>query len=227
MRVQVLTDTHAPFMHPDAINFLSAVSDRYSPEVIVHGGDVADFHFASKHVKEPRNAGASEIAKARRQLAGLVRLYPRALVCVGNHDERVYKRNKENGIPEDCVKKLNEILSLPDEWEWRDSWVIDGVIYEHGSQYGGHDGHIKAARTNLASTVIGHIHSHAGVHYVANTRSTVFGMNAGCLIDRTAYAFNYAKRQALPVVGCGIVTDGIPMFLPMRLNARGRWTKRL
>ena len=41
-------------------------------------------------------------------------------------------------------------------------------------------------------------------------------------------AFGYAKNfKTRFIVGCGIIIDGIPRLLPMMLNARGRWTKKL
>jgi hypothetical protein len=221
-----LTDTHCPFMHADAIPFLNAVANDYPPDVIVHGGDVADFHFSSFYAKSSKNSGDEELDLAAAQLNSLSRLFRDVRVCYGNHDERLFKKLESSGLPKRVLRTMNGILGLPDGWKWADSWDIDGVVYEHGSQYGGQDAHIKAARNNLCSTVIGHVHAHAGVHYVANRRNLTFGMNAGCLIDPTAYAFEYARKQARPVVGCGLVVDGIPTFLPMMLDSKYRWIGR-
>ena len=59
------------------------------------------------------------------------------------------------------------------------------------------------------------MHSFAGVQY-SNTGTTVWGMNAGCLIDIDAYAFEYGKHHPKkPVIGTGIIIDGIPQFIPM------------
>lgn len=226
MTVLDMTDTHCPFMHPDAIDFLDSVAQKAAPDETVHGGDVADFHFASQYAKDAKNSGEEELDRAAAQLNTLSRLFRRVKVCYGNHDERVYKRLEESSLPARMLREMNTILGLPDSWEWADQWIVDGVVYEHGSQYGGQEAHIKAARANLQSTVIGHVHAHAGVHYVANRRDTVFAMNAGCLIDRDAYAFRYAKKQARPVIGCGLVIDGTPMFVPMPLDARGRWARK-
>ena len=87
---------------------------------------------------------------------------------------------------------------------------------------------MNAARTialrNRRSTVIGHHHSHGGVHYLANDEEMLFGMNSGCLIDRNGIAFKYAKHALnAPTLGCGVVLHGVPQFVPMILNSKGRW----
>jgi hypothetical protein len=41
-------------------------------------------------------------------------------------------------------------------------------------------------------------------------------------------AFNYAKNfRTRFIIGCGIILDGIPKLLPMVLNDKGRWNKKL
>jgi hypothetical protein len=109
---------------------------------------------------------------------------------------------------------------------WADHWEFDGIIYEHGDPFSGKDAAIKAAEQNMQSTVIGHVHSFAGIQYSANSKHLIFGFNVGCLIDKDAYAFAYAKKiKRKPILGCGIITNGIPQFIPMTLNSNGRWRK--
>jgi len=75
------------------------------------------------------------------------------------------------------------------------------------------------------STVFGHFHSFAGIQYLSSTEmGTHFGMNVGCLIDQTQYAFKYgAKLKQRPVLGCGVVVKGVPHFIPMRVGKGNRW----
>jgi predicted phosphodiesterase len=222
----VIPDTHAPFMHPDAIPFLDETAQRANPDAVVHIGDVADFHFSSFYSKSSQNSGDQELDKASEQLDGLAALFPDVEVCWGNHDERLIRKLESSGLPKRVLRSMNSILGLPDKgWRWGESCQIEGVTYEHGQQYSGRDAHIKATVNNLGSTVIGHVHAHAGVHYVANRRSMVWGMNVGCLIDPRAYAFEYAKRGCRPVLGCGLVIDGTPMFVPMKTTPAGRWVR--
>jgi hypothetical protein len=53
-------------------------------------------------------------------------------------------------------------------------------------------------------------------------------MNVGCLIDQKNLAFAYSKNHKTRfIVGCGIILDGIPRLLPMVLNNKGRWIKKI
>ncbi len=119
-------------------------------------------------------------------------------------------------------------MDAPKGWSWHESIEIDGVTYLHGEGYSGPLGALKCAQTHMAPVVIGHLHSYAGVLFNANPRHLFWGMNAGCLIDRHAYAFAYAKNSpAKPILGCGIVRGGVPTFVPMRLTKTGRWNGEL
>jgi hypothetical protein len=228
-RTLLVGDLHAPFMHRDAPAFLSAVKRQTRPDEVVLMGDVADLHALSRFTRSPAGYSAGhELAAAREQLAPLFDLFPVAKVCWGNHDRRVYDRAEEAGIPADAVRPMREILKHPAGWRWRDEWTVGGVVCEHGTGFSGKDAHLKAAAANMQPTAIGHIHAHAGVGYVGNRRHLIWGFNVGCLIDHRSYAFAYSKRSpAKPIIGVGLVEDGVPRFLPMRLRMGGRWVGSL
>lgn len=68
--------------------------------------------------------------------------------------------------------------------------------------------------------------SDAGILYNANEKSLFYGFNVGCLIDRHAYAFRYAKfAPKKQILGVGLVTKGVPQFIPMLINSKHRWVK--
>jgi predicted phosphodiesterase len=222
-------DLHAPFMHRDAVRFLEAVKSRHRPTQTVFLGDVADQHALSRFTRNPSGLSCGhEIRAARRQLKPVGELFPEAAVCWGNHDRRVYDRAAEVGIPEETILGMNDILKCPAGWEWRDRWEIAGVVFEHGTGWSGKDAHIKAATANMGPTVIGHIHAHAAVSFVANRKHLFYGFNVGCLIDHEAYAFAYAKViPAKPIIGVGLIECGVPRFVPMVLSRGGRWVGKL
>jgi hypothetical protein len=85
--------------------------------------------------------------------------------------------------------------------------------------------HVNYMKQRKGSVVIGHVHSYAGVNYEGDH----FGMNTGCLIDKTAYCFKYAKNMLNSVnLGCGIVINGkAAHFLPMHLDKHDRWMGKL
>lgn len=227
--VLAVPDFHAPFGHRDAVAFLEELAGRVNPDVVVLMGDVADQHAFSRFPRNPSGmSGGHELRAARKQLAPLAKLFPKALVCWGNHDRRIYDRVVEVGIPEETIREMNDILEAPAGWKWADEWEVDGVLYEHGTQYTGKDGNKKAAEAAMGPVCIAHIHAHAGIYYKGNRRHLFWGFNTGCLIDHKAYAFAYAKRTPdKPVLGAGVIDAGIPRFVPMMLKTGGRWVGRL
>lgn len=228
-KVLAVGDLHAPFMHQDAVPFLRAVRKREQPSDVVFLGDIADQHALSRFTRDPSGYSMGhEFDAASDQLEPLYKLFPRAKVCWGNHDTRVYDRASEAGIPQFAIKGMSALIGSPRGWRWADEWRIDGVTYEHGTNWSGKDAHLKAANAGMCPTVIGHIHAHAGIAYVSNKKHLFWGFNVGCLIDGKQYAFHYAKRNpARPIIGVGLIDEGVPRFVPMLLNKRGRWIGRL
>ena len=154
--------------------------------------------------------------------------FPNVKTCTSNHTARPFRRAHKYGIPKAFLKDYAEFLEAPKGWAWRTQWEIDGIKYEHGEGFSGSLGAIKAAEGNMQSTVIGHIHSHAGILYSANPRFLIFGFNVGCLIDNDAYAFAYNKKfKKKPIIGAGVVIKGTPIFEAMKQKKGGRWTGKL
>lgn len=232
-RVLVVPDLQEPFAHKDAFTFIKAVREYYATDTTVFIGDEVDFHGVS--VRFPIDPdGYSPGYELERAVDALSKWYDLfsdeqlIRVCTSNHTERIFKKAFLAGIPRNFLKKVNQFLEAPDSWKWRDSWIIDGVKYEHGDAQGG----MYAARTlaisNRQSTVIGHHHSHGGVNYMANDDTVIFGLNAGCLIDRHTYVFAYGKHARFkPTLGCGLVLHGVPSFVPMVLDKKERWIGEL
>lgn len=227
--VLAIPDCHCPFEHKDAIAFLKAVKKKYKPNVIVHLGDEADFHSLGNYDHDPDGMAAGlELQKTIEHLQPFYMLFPKVKVCTSNHTSRPFRQAYRYGMPSKLLKDYKEFLEAPKGWEWADEWEVDGVTYEHGEGFTGASAAIKSAQGNMAPTVIGHIHAFAGIQYNANSKHLIFGFNAGCLIDRHAYAFAYGKKiKNKPILGCGITIHGTPTFIPMRLKNNGRWTGKL
>jgi hypothetical protein len=228
-KVLVISDTQIPFQHRDYLRFLQAVAKKYSINKVVHIGDEVDFHAISDWEHDPDGLSpGDELKAAVRGLKHLYRAFPVASVCTSNHTARPLRRAKKYGLPRAFLKDYAEFLEAPKGWKWAESWEIDGVIYQHGEGYSGQLGALKAASDNSQSTVVGHIHSHAGILYSATPHYLIFGMNVGCLIDTHSYAFAYGKKfRNKPIISCGVVLDGRPVIVTMELDRRGRWTKKL
>lgn len=227
--VLAIGDIHYPFAHPDHFEFLQAVKESYKPTKIVCMGDEIDAHALSDYDHDPDGYSAGhELEEAITKLKKLYKLFPRVDVCTSNHTARPFRRAMKYGFPKALFKSYSEFLQAPKGWVWEDKFVIDNVIYEHGEGFSGQQGAIKAAIANMQSTVIGHLHSWAGIQFHANPRFLIFGFNVGCLIDKDSYAFGYGRvMKNKPIIGVGIIDKGVPTYIPMRLRKDGRWVGKL
>ena len=230
--VLIISDLQCPFQHKDAFNFLEEVAQKYQPTSIVCIGDELDFHKLSDFDSDPDGLSAGdELRKAIDNLGPLFNLFPKVKSCISNHTLRPFRRAFKYGIPRALMRSYREFLEAPRGWTWENYYIIDEVRYEHGHELGG--GYGKMATANAAikngrSTVFGHFHANAGIHYTSTPEALLFGFNVGCLIDFKSYAFAYAQgSKSRPILGCGIVSERIPTFVPMLKGKSGRWVKRL
>ncbi len=227
--VLVIPDLQIPYEHPDALDFCAAVRDAAGCNRVVCIGDEVDQLALGMFDPDPDADGAGpELKKALNQINAWYQEFPDVQVTTSNHTGRIQKRAFKAGIPEAYLRSVNEWMQAPEGWTWADYVYIDGVRYEHGDNQGGMYAARNLAIRNRTSTVIGHHHSHGGVYYIANDDTMIFGMNVGCLIDASALAFKYARGSAYkPTLGCGVVAYGVPYFVPMLLDKKGRWTREV
>lgn len=213
MRVGIIGDTHFPFVHPMYLRFVQDTFEQWDVKQVVHIGDVVDGHAISFHEHDPNGRSAEdEAALAAQELEAWKAIFPKALVCIGNHDERHFRQAKHAGLPARFLQSYGSVWRTP-TWKWDFSHVVDGVLYEHGTGTSGKDAALNRAVQKRRSLVIGHVHAYAGVKFHANEFDRIFGLNVGCGIDCRAYAFDYGKAFPIrPVLGCGIVLDGEHAF---------------
>lgn len=190
-------------------------------------GDEVDFNSFSRWPKDPD--GLSPGGELRAAIEALIPFYlafPNVKVCVSNHTIRPHKLMKLTGLPAAMLPAYSTMLNAPDGWSWHEHIIIDNVRYMHGDQgKGGKYGWASNSEVYHQSVVVGHWHSKAGVFYDSN----MFNVNAGCLIDPTAYAFDYARHShKKPNLGCAVIVGGRKAtFIPMLLNDAGRWVGHL
>lgn len=227
MRVGIVGDIHLPFEHPQYLQFCRDVFKAWKVEHVHLIGDVVDGHALSFWEHNPNGSSAEdEACLAADKMREWKRRFKRATVSVGNHDARHFRQARRSGIPDRYVKSYAEVWETPG-WDWRESHVIDGVLYEHGVGTSGKDAAINRAMQKRCSTVIGHVHSWAGSKWNANEFDRIFGMNVGCGINVDAYSFEYCTPFAVrPVLGCGVVIDGLwAYFEPMNCGKREEYYK--
>lgn len=209
-------DTHFPFVKTGYLEFLDYVRKHYNLTEIFHAGDVNDEYAQSLFEKDPDSISAkNELLAAKDCIEYTVSLFPWMKIVIGNHDNRHLRMAKKAGLPEAYIRDFLEIFNLPDTWVWHQSYLIDNeIVLEHGTASGGNATTDRAWA--LSKNVIqGHTHNYGGVSYMNNGLKTVWALNVGCGIDADQYAFHYAtERKFQPTLGCGILVDGIPQFIP-------------
>lgn len=207
-------------MNEHALDFLSELRREYRPEKIVHLGDELDQHALSDWDKDPEGMSAGDEYEASiKQMKGLYKLFPKVMVCESNHGRRPFRKAFKAGIPRAYMRAYAEFMCAPRGWSWHEEIILDKVLYIHGDGFTGKDGALRAALGHRCSTVIGHVHSFAGVQYVQGSKDKIFGANMGCLLDPEGYAFAYGKHLvSKPVLGAGIVIDGKEAFFhPLKI----------
>lgn len=227
-RILIISDTQAPAHHPDAIEFITDVAKRFKPTHVCHIGDELDLHNLSKYAHDPDLPSAKdELEQGLTFMRQLYDMFPEVQVCISNHGARPYLRAKEIGLPSAFIRSYKDWMQAPSGWTWHHQILIDNIAFIHGEGLSGDGARLKACTLMQKSCVFGHIHSNAGVSYFSNKEQLTFGFNVGCLIDLHSPYFEYNRHQMhRPIIGLGIIQDGIPIFVPMVLDKYARWVGR-
>lgn len=211
---------HIPFEHRNYLEFLLEVKKKEKCGTVICLGDLVDNHSISYHEHDPDLwSPAEEMEKTDKILKKWFKAFPELKITKGNHDNLVDRKGKTVGLPKRCFRPYREIWNLPKKWLDDFNYIINGVYYFHGEGFSGRYGHLQAAVANRCSTVMGHLHSFAGIEFTASPKDCIFGMNVGCGIDAKLLAFAYGKHfKHKPIVGCGVIKNGEdPTFHRMRL----------
>jgi len=220
----LISDLQIPFHEPFALPFLVALQDEFQipHENVYCVGDEIDHYYISRYLNNPNQhySAMTELQATREILKDFYSAFPLMKLCTSNHGTRPMKAALEAGLPSEYLKEYRDVIKAPRGWKWKEIWHVKTKHHfkvEHGDAYSGLTAHRNAAISNMCSTAIGHIHSHAGVSFVHSRGGQVWGMNVGCLIDNDTLAFEYNKKQKFkPTLGCGVVIDDgrFPIFIP-------------
>lgn len=220
---------HHPYGHPDMLPFLKAVKTKYKPTDVVCIGDEVDFHALSFHDSNPDlDSAGAELEKAIIALKPIYKLFPKCIVIESNHGSMVLRKALFAGMPKKVIKSYNSILEAPKGWKWVFDIILKtplGPVYFcHGKA--GAPG--KLASQYGCSTVQGHFHEKAQINYISTPEKLMFDCHTGCLANDKSLALGYNKiNPKRPIISLVIIVNGIPQLIPMVLNNRGRWTRKL
>ena len=220
---------HLPYQHKDAIKFLAEIKKEFKPDRVINIGDLLDFHAISMHTHDPDLASPGhELTMARKYVKELESIYPQVTEVDSNHSSLVYRRAIKYGMSREFLKEYGDFLGTK-KWNWVDDLTLtmsngQRCFFTHGRSAD----ILKVSQTMGISAVQGHYHTKFVVSYWANPDNLFFAMNVGCLINQKSLSMNYAKNfRTRFILGCAIILDGIPRLLPMQLNDKGDWIKRI
>jgi len=228
-KILVISDMHLPYKHKDSITFLKEIKKEFKPDRIVNIGDLLDFHAISMHEHNPDLYSAGmELDKAKEYIKELEAIFPEVTEVDSNHSSLVYRRALKYGMSKQFLKPYGDFLGTR-KWKWIDDLTLtmsngQRCFFTHGRSADV----LKVSQAMGMSAVQGHYHTKFVISYWANPDNLFFGMNVGCLINQKSMAFNYAKNfKTRFILGCGIIINGIPRLLPMVLDNKGNWIKKI
>lgn len=218
--VLLISDLHAPYNHPDALDFLAELRDKYKPTRVICLGDEVDQHALSYHDSDPDLPSAGdELKKSKKVIKQLHKLFPVMDIIESNHGSLVWRKAKTHGIPRHYIRSYNDVLDIDDGWRWSFDLTIK---LPNGQQCYIHHGKtnnvLRLSQMMGMCAVQGHYHEHFKIDYWSNPTGLYWGMQTGCLIDDNSYAFAYNNTNIKrPIRGTGVIVDSKPILEPMRL----------
>lgn len=228
-RVLLISDMHIPYHHPDTLEFLQYLKDKYKPTRVICLGDELDKHALSYHDHDPDLPSAGdELRRSMPTIQEVYKMFPVMDIIESNHGSLVWRKAKTNGIPRQYIKSYNDVLGVGNGWKWSFDLTIElpngQKCYIH---HGKTSNVIQLSQQMGMNAIQGHYHEAYRIDYWGNPNGLFWGMQCGCLIDDDALAFSYNNVNIKrPVIGTGLIIDSIPVLEPMVLDRSGRWVGR-
>ena len=221
---------HAPYNHSDALEFLSAIKDKYQPQLVVNVGDELDYHAMSFHTSDPGLPSAGyELNAARAVLGELDELFPE-VHCVGsNHGDMKYRKAKFANIPAQLLVSYREACGVGPGWSWTQNFTIELPTGQPCYFVHSYSTSARIGAEHLGMCLVqGHYHTAFETAYVSSPGRQYWGATIGCLIDDESMAFAYNQTfRKRPIVGCLVILDGQPYLKKMVLDDKGRWIGKI
>jgi hypothetical protein len=228
--IGLISDLHAPYQHPDALDFIKRIKKVYKLERWLCLGDEADKHALSFHDNDSDLYSAGhELIEASFFLQDLAKICPTLDILESNHGSLILRKALAHGIPKAYIKQYQDIYGVPKTWQWHFEMTVkldngNSVYLHHGKSADV----FKLSQAQGMCAIQGHYHEKFNIHYWGNSLGLYWGMQTGCLIDPKSMAFAYNKNNLKrPILGTGIIIDDQPLLVPMVLDKKGRWVGRI
>jgi predicted phosphodiesterase len=218
--ILVIGDLHSPFIREGYLEHCQKIYDKYNCNKVIFIGDIVDNHYSSYHEQDPDGFGAGEeLDRAIQFIKPFYNSFPKADVCIGNHDAIICRKAFSSGISNRWIRDYDEVLGCPG-WTFDDKFEYNGVLYLHGTGSSG-KGAINRMTNWNTSIVQGHIHTESFIAWHVTKLVRHFAMQVGCGVDDRSYAMAYARHFTKKyIVSCGVILDNgkLPIIEPMELT---------
>ena len=223
--ILAIGDTHCPCMLDEYPDFLLTVRDEYQCRTVVHIGDLVDLCSLNYHENDADvDSPATEMDKAKVQIAELVRRFPKVHLLLGNHDALITRKAQTAGLSQRVIRSFSEVYELPRGWRVYPRYhklTLGNVLFQHGDAgKGGQLAALRNAQAEFKSVVQGHFHAQSSVTSYANHHSLVMGVQTGCGVDSThmqqAYGIKFTSK---PIISCAVIMSPTEAIIrPMKLK---------
>lgn len=219
-KVLAIPDLHFPWHHQDTLTWIYQMITDTKPDTIVQLGDLYDMYSTSRfsrthNLMTPKQElaegrlGASTMWKHINKISPKSKKYQ----IRGNHDVRPEKRAQE------VLPEIESLLEMRPIFEFSgvttlmdpsEELEINGIIYTHGTftKIGAHCIHY------MQPVVHGHSHR-GGTFYTRKQTGLIWELDCGFASDETQVPLRFtATKRTGWTLGCGLVEDSNPHFLP-------------
>jgi len=228
-RILIISDLHIPYHRKDSFAFLKEIKKQFKPDTIINIGDEIDCHALSFHDSNPDLPSAGhELSLAKEYIKELENIFPQMTLLDSNHSSLIYRKGIKHGIPRGFLRDYNDFLNVK-KWNWVNDLTLtlpnkQRCFFTHGISADV----ARVSQIQSMNTVQGHFHSKFKIEYLAKSDALMWGMQIGCMIERTNMAFHYAKNfKTKFIMGCGMIIDSTPKLMPMVLDKSGKWIGKL
>ena len=231
--ILVLSDTHFPYQKKEYFKWIKRLSDKLKPTLVIHIGDLVDFHSISQHLHSAELPNIKyEIENAKKHIKQFRKIFKCPMpIMWGNHDIRIQRLAEKSAMPESFLKDINEILAIDPKWKWtwHDKLIVTlpnktKVFFTHHFK-----SNVLASAKELGmSLCVGHQHTKSSIELFTHPLALNFAMCVGSSIEPRHEAFKYAKNFIKrPIISCASIVDSVPQLHPMFLNKDGKWTGQI
>ncbi len=203
--VLIIGDLHSPWILNGYLEFCRNLQEKYNCGKVIFIGDILDSHAWSFHTHNPDGMSVNdELNKAIEELKPFYHTFPVATCLFGNHDLLIARKAMDAGLSQRFIKDFGSVVEAPSTWTFAHEHVENNVKYIHGSTGNA----IKRAKDERVSICQGHLHSQCFVEWAVSEKDAIFGLQVGCGLDKSAYAFEYAQPfPKKPIISAGVVLE--------------------